>query len=116
MIMTKLHSQLKESIFNDFPGLTAIDLKRFPSIPFIKKLMTGIGFSDVYSCLVQHDEGYRVTDEFLNRVRSKYISTLTLLSEDEFRRGFEVFQERIRKKHGDKIRWIARFNFVVGQK
>ena len=116
VIMTKSHSQLKESVFNDFPGLTAIDLKRFPSIPFIKNLMTEIGFRNIHSRLDQHDEGYRLTAEFLNRVGNKYISTLTLLSEDEFKKGFEVFQERIKKKYEDKIRWIAKFNFVVGQK
>lgn len=116
VIMTKSHSQLKESVFSDFPGLTAIDLKRFRSIPFIKNLMTETGFRNVHSRLDQHDEGYRLTAEFLNRVRAKYISTLTLLSEDEFKKGFEVFQERIKKKYQDKIGWISKFNFVVGQK
>lgn len=116
VIMTKSHSLLKESVFNDFPGLTAIDLKRFPSIPFIKNLMAEIGFTNVRSSLDQHDEGYRLTAEFLERVRNRYISTLTLLSEDEFNKGFEVFQDRIRKKYGDRIRWIVKFNFVVGQK
>ena len=116
VIMTKSHSQLKESIFHDFPGLTAIDLKRFPSTLFIKNLMAEIGFRKIHSRLGQHDEDYRLTAEFLNRVRNKYISTLALLSEDGFRRGFEVFQERIKRKYGDKIRWIAKFNFVVGQK
>jgi len=116
VIMTKSHSQLRESVFNEFPGLTTIDLKRFPSIPSIKDLMAEMGFRNVYSRVDQHDEGYRITAEFLKRVRNKYISTLTLLSGDEFEKGFEVFQERVKSGYGDKIRWISKFNFVVGQK
>jgi len=116
VIMTLSQSRIKEYILHDFPGVTAIDLKRFPSIPSIRQTMAKIGFRDVHRHGVQHDEGYLTTDECLERVRNKYISTLTLLSEEAFQRGFRIFQKRVRKKYGAKIRWIIKFDFIVGQK
>jgi cobalamin biosynthesis protein CbiD len=76
--------------------------------------MEQTGFKDVHSHLAQHDEGYITTAEILEKVKNKFISTLTLLSKEQFQRGFQVFQERMKRKYGEKIRRISRFNFVVG--
>ena len=78
--------------------------------------MVKIGFKDVHYHVVTYDEGYMSTDEFIDRVRRKYISTLTLLSEKQFKKGFEVFKERIRRKYGKRFRRITGFDFVLGQK
>jgi len=114
--MTLSHYQIKRHFLRYFPGITAIDLKRFPSIPSLKTLMEKIGFKNVHSHLAQHDEGYITTDEILGKVENKFISTLTLLSEEQFRKGFKVFKERIKRKYGKGMRQISRFNFVVGWK
>jgi len=116
VIMTNSHTRIRKHVLRDFPGALAIDLKRFPSIPSLKRIMTRVGFSDVNHHILRHERGYISTDEYLERVRNKYISTLTLLSEDEFQRGFKIFQNRIRRKYGDQIKQIDRFIFVVGQK
>lgn len=116
VIMTNPHYRMKKHVLRDFPGVTAIDLKRFPSVPFIKKTMIKIGFRDVHYHIVQYDEGYMPTDKYLERVRNKYISTLTLLSEEAFQRGFKIFQQRVRRKYGTQIRRISGFDFVVGLK
>lgn len=110
--MTPSHAQIKRHFTHCFPGVTAIDLKRFPSIPSIKSLMIEVGFRDVHSHIIRYDEGYISTAELLEKVKSKYISTLTLLSEEQIQKGLKVFQERMRK-YGDKIRRISEFNFVV---
>ncbi|MFQ6086836.1 MAG: hypothetical protein ACE5OV_02335 [Candidatus Bathyarchaeia archaeon] len=112
--MTHSHYRIKRHYLRNFPGITAIDLKRFPSIPFLKTLMEKIGFKNVHSHLAQHDEGYITTAEILEKVKNKFISTLTLLSEEQFQKGFHVFKERIGRKHGKRMRRISRFNFVVG--
>jgi len=78
--------------------------------------MTMIGFRSVHYHAVQVDEGFVCMDEYLQRVKNKYMSTLTLLSEDDFQRGFKIFQERVRRRYGNKIRKISRFVFIVGQK
>jgi len=116
VIMTFSHSRIKKHITRDFPGVVAIDLKRIPSVPSIKKMMAMIGFRDVHYHAVQLDEGYISTDEYLRRVRNKYMSTLTLLSEDDFQRGFKIFKERVKGKYGGKIRRVSWFVFIEGQK
>ena len=116
VVMTNSHSRMKKHVLHDFPGVTTIDLKRFPSVPSLKETLIKIGFRDVHYHVVKHDEGYMSTDEYLERVRNKYISTLTLLSEEAFQRGFKIFQQRVRRKYGAQIRRISGFDFVVGQK
>jgi len=116
VIMTNSHSRIKKHVLRDFPGVLAIDLKRFPSIPWLKKIMTTVGFRDVHHHILRHDRGYISTSEYLERVRNKYVSTLTLLSEEEFQRGLRIFEKRVKRKYGDQIKQIDRFVFVVGQK
>jgi len=117
VIMTNSHYRMKkQALSRHFPGVTVIDLRRFPSLPSLKKIMIKIGFRDVHYHIVQHDEGLIPTDEYLERVRNKYISTLTLLSEEAFQRGFKIFEQRIRRKYGAQIRRILGFDFVVGRK
>jgi SAM-dependent methyltransferase len=116
VIMTYSHSGIRKQVINDFPGVTAIDSKRLPSIPCLQDMMRTIGLKDVSYHVVKHDEGYTSTDEYLERVRNKYLSTLTLLDENAFQRGLKVFEERVRKKYGGQIRKISRFVIVVGQK
>jgi SAM-dependent methyltransferase len=116
VIMTFSHSGIKKHITHDFPGVVAIDLKRIPSIPSLKKMMTMTGFRDVHYHAVQLDEGYISTDEYLRRVRNKYMSTLTLLSKDDFQRGFKIFKEKVKRKYGGQIRRVSWFVFIEGQK
>ena len=116
VIMTNLHSRIRKHVLSDFPEVLAIDLKRFPPIPSLKETMMKVGFRAVHHHILRYDRGYISTDEYLERVRNKYVSTLTLLIEDEFQRGFKIFQKRIRRKYGDQIEQIDRFVFVVGLK
>jgi len=116
VIMTYSHSGIKKHVINDFPGVTAIDSKRMPSIPCLKNMMRAVGFKDVKHHVVKVDEGYVSVSEYLERVRSKYVSTLTLLDENAFQRGLKTFEERIRKKYGGRIRKISWFVIVVGRK
>ena len=115
VVMTTSHSRIRKHVLNDFPGVTAIDLKRIPPVPFVKKVMREIGFRNVHYHPVCVEEEIPL-DEYLERVRRKYISTLTLLSPEAFRRGFDIFQQKARKKYGAHIRRVSGFVFIVGQK
>jgi len=116
VIMTYSHSGIRNQVINDFPGVTAIDSKRLPSVPHLKNLMRTVGFKDVSYHVVKHDEGYTPTDKYLERVRNKYLSTLTLLDEETFQRGLKIFERRVRQKYGGQIRKISWFVIVSGRK
>jgi len=116
VIMTHSHYRIKRNILSYFPGLMAIDLKRFPTIPSLKSMMDKVGFGNIHHHVVKHDEGSLPTHEYFDRVRKRYISTLTLLSEEEFQKGIKIFEEKVREKYGKQIKRILGFNFVIGKK
>jgi hypothetical protein len=102
-------------VLNDFLGVTAIDLKRLPSIPRIRKTMMKTSFKAIHHHIFHRPENTS-TERYIERVRNKYISTLTLFSEEEFQKRFKVFQERVYRKYGDKIERISGFVFVEARK
>ncbi|MEM3699997.1 MAG: class I SAM-dependent methyltransferase [Candidatus Bathyarchaeia archaeon] len=116
VIMTNSHARIKKHVLRYFPGVLAIDLKRFPTIPSLKRMMKMVDFKDVHYHILRYDRGYISTKEYLKRVKNKYISTLTLLSEDSFQKGFKFFRDRVKRKYGNWIKQIDNFVFVVGQK
>ncbi|UCF77847.1 MAG: methyltransferase domain-containing protein [Candidatus Eiseniibacteriota bacterium] len=116
LVATSSHSSIRTHVLRHFPGVAAIDLRRFPSIPLVKSTLRGLGFENVRSTLVKHDEGEIPVDTYLRLVRNKYISTLSLLSESEFQAGLSVFERRVRELYGDRMRRVLRFTFVTGEK
>jgi SAM-dependent methyltransferase len=116
VILTTSHSAIRAHTLRHFPGVVAIDLKRFPSIPALKTAMRKAGFKNVRSSFVRHDEGEIRVEAYCEMVRRKYISTLSLLGEEKFEAGFKVFQSRIRKLYRRKMRRILTFNFVFGER
>jgi ubiquinone/menaquinone biosynthesis C-methylase UbiE len=115
VIMTTSHSQIRRHVLNDFPGVTAIDLKRFPSVPSIKKSMTNMSFKNVHYHVFHRFESTPM-HKYLERVKSKYASTLTLFNEKEFQRRFRVFKQKMQAKHGTHVKRISGFVFVVARK
>ncbi|MBI5955768.1 MAG: methyltransferase domain-containing protein [Chloroflexi bacterium] len=116
LIFTASHGQIRRYILKEFPGITAIDLRRFPPIPRIKELMSFCGFRDVCSLRVEHAGDWVSTDELLRHVRAKYISTLSLLSEQQFQKGYEVFSRFVKRKYGEAMLYPRRYTLVVGTK
>jgi ubiquinone/menaquinone biosynthesis C-methylase UbiE len=115
VVVTISHSQIRRDVLNDFPGVTAIDLKRFPSVPSIERKMLQTSFRDVHYHVSKRLEQTPV-DKYLERVRNKYASTLTLFSEEEFQRRFRVFQQRVQRKYGGRLERLVEFIFVVAEK
>ena len=116
VVMTISHQHVKKGILSLFPGVTFIDLKRVPSIPSITKMMKTIGYRNIHYHPYEHDEGATPTEQFLERVKNKYISTLTLLPEEQFQRGYKIFEQRIRRKFGKTLRRTARFVYITANK
>lgn len=115
VMVTTSHSQIKRHVLDNFPGVTAIDLKRFPSVPCIKKSMSRVSFKSVHYHVFHRSES-TPTHRYLERVRGKYASTLTLFNEEDFQRRFKVFQERVQRKYGNQIKRVSGFIFVEASK
>lgn len=115
VIMTTSHLQIRRHVLNDFPGVTAIDLKRIPSVPAVKKSMTNASFKNVHYHVFHRFES-TPTQKYLERVRNKYTSTLTLFSDEEFQRRLKVFQRRVQTRYGNQMKRVSGFIFVAAQK
>jgi len=82
-----------------FPSLQAIDERRFPRIPAIEQACRDAGWGRVE----RHDVGRRVessVQEFIERVRGRYVSTLTLLPSGEFERGLAWLEAELPRRGG----------------
>ncbi len=103
VFMTTSYAHIKRSPLYMFPGLAAIDLARFPSLPEFKRILEKGGLRNVHYHLDRYkDHGYAV-DDYLKRVKSKHISTLSVLSKEEFERGYEEFERRLKEKYLDYV-------------
>jgi ubiquinone/menaquinone biosynthesis C-methylase UbiE len=121
VIMTKSHGQLKRSVIMDFPKIRQIDLKRFPTIPMLRYMLLSAGFENTRYHVVSRGVTKVSMEEYLEKIRKKFISTLTLLSEEEFQRGLKIFEKRLRdewgkKDNGNEIIYENEYTFVVGEK
>lgn len=102
VFLTASHKQIENQhpvIKEFFPGYIEIDKNRFPDIPKIKYLLKYVGFIDI-----KHQEllvrKIRINEEYLKKVKNKYVSTYHLLPKKEFENGVEKLEKyiKIRKK------------------
>jgi SAM-dependent methyltransferase len=74
-----------------FPSLQAIDRERFPDPAEVCRRLTGAGFDGVRHEPIRQQVAIE-PGELVERVRGRYISTLHLLDEDEYRRGLALLE------------------------
>lgn len=116
LVMTTSYAHIRRSPLYHFPGLSEIDLARFPSLPELKGILGKGGFQDVHYHLDKYHNNVRSVDELLKLVKSKYISTLAILGEEEFEHGYEVFEKKLRERFKDKIEIRHGIYIVSGEK
>ena len=116
LILTSSHSSIRAHVLRHFPGVVATDLKRFPPIPVLKANMRRAGFKNVRSRLVRHQEKEIPVEKYLGMVRNKYISTFTVMDERKFERGLKVFEAKLARVYGTRMRRTLAFTFVTGEK
>ena len=116
LILTASHGQIRRHVLKDFPGVIAIDLRRFPTIPSLRRLLLAAGFGRVSYHLACYSGGEVTTDDYLARVRSKFVSTLSLLSEEAFARGCARYEQALRARYGERMPFTRTYTFVVGEK
>jgi ubiquinone/menaquinone biosynthesis C-methylase UbiE len=113
VLLTSSHKQIEDQhpIIKDFfPSYVAIDKGRFPDIDRIDYLLNSLKFKGI-----QHEEvtvaNIPLDHEYLQKVKSKYVSTYHLMPEGEFENGvakLEAFimnsgQPEFRDWHGTII-------------
>jgi ubiquinone/menaquinone biosynthesis C-methylase UbiE len=88
-----------------FPSLEAIDRARFPTGDDLERELSAAGFADVRLIrLSQRAE--RSRDDAVRRIRGRWISTLHLLDEDEFRAGLERAERELGERVEYAIEWL----------
>jgi len=103
VFMTTSYAHIRRSPLYMFPGLAKIDLARFPSLPEFKRILERGGFRNVHYHLDRYEDHRYAIDDYLNRVKSKHISTLSVLSKEQFERGYEIFERRLKEKYRDYV-------------
>ncbi|MFH0777793.1 MAG: class I SAM-dependent methyltransferase [Candidatus Eisenbacteria bacterium] len=116
LLVTTSHAAIRAHVLRLFPGVVGIDVKRFPAIASLRTAMRGAGFTKVRSHTVRHEQNEMPVQDYLDMVRSKYISTLSLLSERSFESGYRIFEKRLRSLYGKKMKRTLVFTFVVGER
>jgi hypothetical protein len=91
-----------------FPSLEQIDRERFPTEDDLRSDLSAAGFAPRVSRLSQRATITR--DAALERIRGRYISTLELLPEEEYRAGLERAELELPAEIAYPLEWII----VVG--
>jgi SAM-dependent methyltransferase len=114
LFMTRDHDEIEGSYIAMFPGVLEIDLARFPKVDRLEAVLAAAGFTNV-----GHDRevnpGFHMTrEQVMDKVDGRFISTLTLMSDEEFLEAREVFSARLEERFGDGPIPTASFTFVHG--
>ena len=99
ILITSSHGQIENlhPVLHDFfPSLVELDKKRFPEVIELDDFFQSAGFKGI-----KHKEliinRIPIDMDYLDKVRSKYVSTFHLLSEDEFNAGVEKLEAFVLK-------------------
>jgi ubiquinone/menaquinone biosynthesis C-methylase UbiE len=117
VLLTSSHEQIENEhpVFKQFfPGAIDIDKARFPDIPVICDLLATTGFHDI-----KHEpvlgESIPIDEEYLQKVKGKYVSTYRLLPQREFERGVNKLETYIKSlNQPEYVEW--RGTLIYGRK
>jgi SAM-dependent methyltransferase len=98
-----------------FPSLVPIDLERFPAVEAVMLQLRAAGFTQVQRRAVVKRETVAAAD-LLERVRNRYISTLSLIPQDEFAAGIESLAKYLAGLPGGRVTRTYRYTFISGAK
>jgi ubiquinone/menaquinone biosynthesis C-methylase UbiE len=116
-LLTSSHRQIERHhpvIRQFFPSLINADKARFPDIPEIVRLLDSAGFTNIKH-EETHVERIPLDEEYLEKVKGKYVSTYHLLPQKEFEDGVARLETYIRNLKQPEIReW--RGTLISGRK
>lgn len=112
MFMTRDHDEIEGSYIAMFPGVLEIDLARFPRVSVLETALEEAGFEGVGHAR-EENPGFSMTrEQVMDKVDGRFISTLTLMSDEEFAEARGVFVQRLDERYGDSPIPTASFTFV----
>lgn len=89
-----------------FPSVLEIDRARFPTGDVLSRELGDAGFPAVRALrLGQH--GSLTREAALERIRGRYISTLRLLSEEEFAAGLTRAEDELPERIETRLEWVV---------
>lgn len=103
------HEQIRgHALVRWFPKIAEIDRARFPALDVLENELRVLGCAEVAHELIIRRRGLGDA-EYLEKVKSKFISTLSLLPEEEFRRGLAKMEAELAEQEsfGD-VSWYGR--------
>jgi ubiquinone/menaquinone biosynthesis C-methylase UbiE len=106
VLLTSSHKQIENqhpAIKDFFPSYIDIDKGRFPDIHQIDHLLNSLGFKDI-----KHEEviveNIPIDYEYLQKIKSRYVSTYHLIPENEFKNGIRQLEEFIMNRKQPEFR------------
>jgi SAM-dependent methyltransferase len=85
-----------------FPSIAAIDRPRFPPVQTLTSELRRVGFTDVRAEVREEPRRIDIA-EAVDRVRGRYISTLSLLPPLEYRLGLQRLEEMLAQDRSIKL-------------
>jgi ubiquinone/menaquinone biosynthesis C-methylase UbiE len=115
-IWTFTHHDIRNFYLNPyFPSIPRLDLSRFPDHRVLERELTRAGFAAVETA-IEEQEGEVSLAEVVDRVRGRYISTLTLLPALEYRLGLQRLEEELARDPGASLTQRTQWAIVTGCK
>lgn len=113
-IVTQSHPQIDmREVTRFFPGSSAIDKKRYPSIPSLEESLHNAGFSEIKSNPYLFAP-IRLGPEYLTVIEKRGFSFLHKLSDEEYENGLNEL--RIAMSGGEPLDYSAGYTFVWAYK
>jgi len=97
VIFTSSHRQIETQhpvLKEFFPSAIDIDKARFPDIPEVDRMLREAGFTDIEHDEI-HVEAIPLNEEYLQKVKGKFISTYHLIPQEEFELGVSRLEDYI---------------------
>jgi ubiquinone/menaquinone biosynthesis C-methylase UbiE len=89
-----------------FPSVLEIDRARFPTGDVLSRELGDAGFRDVRA-LRLGQQGSLTREGALERIRGHYISTLRLLSDEEFAAGLKRAEDELPERIETRLEWVV---------
>jgi ubiquinone/menaquinone biosynthesis C-methylase UbiE len=105
-IVTESYEQINNRFYKEyFPSITAININRYPSIDKILTTFKQFGFTLIESICYKQDSPLVVDNDYLTKIKEKYLSTFALIPQKEFDSGIKVLEEELISKKSFEVKY-----------